>query len=70
MIPIVVLKKEPEGTQEKIKEINKVNEELTTENIKLCEDNKQLTEKNKKLLEEESGLLVSRIHLGTASCPN
>ena len=49
---MAVLKKEPEGTQEKFKEINTVNEELTTENTKWCEMNKRFTEKNTKLLEE------------------
>ena len=51
VIPMAVLKKVPEDTQEKIKEINILNEVLTTKNTKLCEVNKQFTENNKKLYE-------------------
>ena len=36
---MAALKKELESAREEIKELNKVNEELTTENTRLCEEN-------------------------------
>ena len=48
---MAALKKELESAREEIKELNKVNEELTTENTRLCEENEQFTE-NRQLLEE------------------
>ena len=61
-----VLKKVPEGTQEKIKEINTLNDELTIENTKLCEVNKQFTEKNKNLFEGKRVICYEVEHLATS----
>ena len=49
---MAALKKEFESAREEIKELNKMNEELTTENIRLCEENEQFTEKNRQLSQE------------------
>ena len=49
---MAALKKELESTREEIKELYKVNEELTIKNTRLCEENEQFTEKNRQLSEE------------------